>query len=162
MKGEESQEPREGADEIVDRYLNAMTDQSAPASLIPRVQSILAARAARPWWQQSYDRWNRSAQGLFVVSAFFCLALLTWAVSVYSPAALGAWEGGVVSRLISIGAPLWLAGIALYSVLQMMVNQVPIQVYYLVGALIWLGYLFAVGTGAFLCRLVQLQNVRRV
>ena len=149
MKNRDPREAEKSTDEIVDHYLRSLSDQKAPNSLILRVQKALAARAMRPWWQRSFDSWNRQTQVMF-----------GWAASVSSPGIGVGWETVVPAQLVSLGEPLWVLVSVLMSVVQSITRQIPVQIYYVLGGLIWLGYLLTVGTGALLCRLVQLQNTR--
>jgi hypothetical protein len=160
MKDQDPREFDKSPDEIVDHYLRSLSDRNAPSSLMPRVQKALAARAFRPWWQRSFDSWNRQTQVLFLSLACFFLVMFGWAASVSSAGIGVGWETVVPAQLISLGEPLWVLISALVSVVQSITRQIPVQIYYVLGGLIWLGYLFTVGTGALLCRLVQLQNTR--
>jgi hypothetical protein len=160
MKDQDPREIEKSPDEIVDYYLRSLSDQNAPSSLIPRVQRALAVRAMRPWWQRSFDSWNRQAQVLFLSLACLFLLIFGWAASAGSPGIGMGWETVVPAQLIALGEPLWVLISALGSVVQSIIGQVPVQIYYLLGGLIWVGYLLTVGTGALLCRLVQLQNTR--
>ena len=160
MKDQDPREIEKSPDEIVDQYLRSLSDQNAPCSLIPRVQKALAARAMRPWWQRSFDSWNRQTQVIFLSLACFFLVMFGWAASASSSGIGLGWETVVPTQLISFGEPLWVSISVLVSVLQSIARQIPVQIYYILGGLIWLGYLLTVGTGALLCRLVQLQNTR--
>ena len=79
MKNRDPREAEKSTDEIVDHYLRSLSDQKAPNSLILRVQKALAARAMRPWWQRSFDSWNRQTQVLFLSLACFFLVMFGWA-----------------------------------------------------------------------------------
>jgi hypothetical protein len=41
----------------IDRQLKALPELDAPAGLVPRVMATLAARAALPWYRQSWSHW---------------------------------------------------------------------------------------------------------
>ena len=160
MNDQNPREFEESPEEMVDRYFRSLSDQKAPSSLILRVQKTLAARAARPWWQRSFDSWNRRTQGIFLSLAGVFLLVLGWAVSSDLSGLRVIFENVGSAHLVSVGEPLWVLISALGSVVQSIFRQIPVQVYYVLGGLIWLGYLFTVGTGALLIRLVQLQNTR--
>lgn len=56
------------------RALRQLPDRPAPANLIARVQSAIAAQSALPWWQQSWFTWPRLAQFASALVAFALLA----------------------------------------------------------------------------------------
>ncbi len=151
---------RDAADKVLDQYFRALSDTEAPASLIPRVQAAIAARALRPWWQQSYQSWNHKTRTLVLSVAGGMLLLLSWLLPIYLPAISGGGGFGLMTPYSSSLEPLWAVAMLLVGSLQAFLSQVPATVYYLVAAIIWVGYLLAVGTGVFLCRLVQLQKAR--
>jgi hypothetical protein len=41
----------------IDRQLKGLPELDAPAGLVPRVMAALAARAALPWYRQSWSEW---------------------------------------------------------------------------------------------------------
>src|SRR5437764_13255978 len=41
----------------IDRQLKGLPELDAPAGLVPRVMAALAARAALPWYRQSWSQW---------------------------------------------------------------------------------------------------------
>ena len=146
----------DAADKVLDQYFRSLSEQEAPASLLPRVQAAIAARALRPWWQQSYQNWNHRTRILVLSIASGVVLLLSWLLPVYFPMI----EGNGALPFASTIEPAWAIGSLLLESMQKLINQVPATVYYLVGSFVWVGYLLTVGAGAFLCRLVQLQNAR--
>ena len=55
---------------LVDAELKKLPPLRAPASLVPRVMAVLAARSSPPWWRRSWWDWPLAAQ-----AAFFLLGL---------------------------------------------------------------------------------------
>jgi hypothetical protein len=53
----------------IDSELKKLPFSKAPASLAPRVLSILAARARMPWWHRAWWDWPLAAQAAFLVVA---------------------------------------------------------------------------------------------
>ncbi len=158
MKEDKSNIPRAGAEEMVDRYLRSLSDLKAPESLIPRVRTVIEARAKRPWWQQSYQGWDSNTRRwvLFVVCCM--MSALGWFATSLVPEL---WRDTWVNLpLVSALEPLLQVGAILVGMIQNYLGQVSAIVYYVVGALLWSGYLLTVGAASFLCRLVQLQNAK--
>ena len=54
---------------LLDAELKKLPPVAAPASLVPRVMAILAARQARPWWQRSWWDWPLAAKASFLLVA---------------------------------------------------------------------------------------------
>lgn len=58
---------------LIDRELRKLPELQAPASLVPRVMSVLERQARRPWWQRAWwewpglARWAASAVALAVL-----------------------------------------------------------------------------------------------
>ena len=63
------------------RELRKLPDLSAPATLGPRVLSVLRARAAQPWWQQAWWHWPRTPKWALVVCALALAALFNGSAS---------------------------------------------------------------------------------
>jgi len=49
--------------------LKSLPPLKAPASLLPNVMAVLAARAAMPWWQRAWWEWPLTAKVAFVLLA---------------------------------------------------------------------------------------------
>jgi hypothetical protein len=101
---------------LVHQELRQLPLRKAPGTLAPRVLAAIQARAARPWWQQSWWHWPLLAQ----------LALLGLALSIIAGFSGGGWfvvnQAAVYSqmawdRVVLLGdglAPLGNAGLLLY------------------------------------------------
>jgi hypothetical protein len=62
---------------IIDQELRKLPDLPAPQTLAPRVLAAIRARAAKPWWQQSWWNWPLAAQVAFVAVAIAIAGLFT-------------------------------------------------------------------------------------
>ena len=158
MKKEKSNERRPESDEIVDRYLRALSELEAPGSLIPRVQAVIEARAKRPWWQQSYQEWELPTRRRVLSVACFSMFILGWLVTAIVPE-LGRETFGNLPLLKAMD-PIWQLANMTANVVRGYLAQLSPLVLYGLGALGCFGYLLTVGAASFLCRLVQLQNAR--
>jgi hypothetical protein len=66
-------------EELEQRLHRALRDvplHRAPDTLEDRVLAVLAARAARPWWQRSYSHWPVAARSVFLVGSATVAALV--------------------------------------------------------------------------------------
>src|SRR5690349_16789548 len=54
-------------EELMHRELRKLPDLEAPASLIPRVRSAIAARARQPWWRRPMLTWPLAMRAVFIV-----------------------------------------------------------------------------------------------
>jgi hypothetical protein len=59
----------EDLEKFIHQTLRALPDRRAPHSLESRVLAALAARAALPWWQQSFARWPLAARVAFFIGS---------------------------------------------------------------------------------------------
>lgn len=59
----------EELEKLIHQTLRALPDRRAPRTLEARVLAAIEARAALPWWQQSFRQWPAAARGLFLVVA---------------------------------------------------------------------------------------------
>jgi hypothetical protein len=59
-------DPKE-LERLVHAALRALPDRRAPHTLENRVRAAIAARASRPWWQQSFLQWPLAMRGAFLV-----------------------------------------------------------------------------------------------
>ena len=94
-----------------------------------------------------------------LVSAVFCLWGLSWGLANLSVL----WEGiqgETQIVLMALAKPLSELGSFAISTALSLIQNSPMIVWYGVGTMAAIGYLMTVGTGAFLCRIVQLQNAR--
>jgi len=67
----------EELEQLIHQTLRALPDRHAPRSLEARVLAAIAARAALPWWKQSFAQWPLAARGVFIV---FCGGLVKLAL----------------------------------------------------------------------------------
>ncbi len=56
-------------EQIIHQTLRSLPAHRAPHSLEARVLAAVAARAARPWWRQSFAQWPLAARVAFVLSS---------------------------------------------------------------------------------------------
>lgn len=66
-------------EKFIHRTLRALPDRSAPDALVRRVQAAIAARAARPWWRQSWYHWPVAMRAAFLLVATGAAAALALA-----------------------------------------------------------------------------------
>ena len=62
---------------MVDHTLQGLPERRAPRSLVTRVHSELARRAALPWWRRGFAEWPLWARGTFVA---LCVGLVSLSV----------------------------------------------------------------------------------
>lgn len=62
-------EPDPRLEVLLGAELRQLPPVAAPASLLPRVMSAIAARARLPWWQRAWWDWPLTAQGAFLLIA---------------------------------------------------------------------------------------------
>lgn len=147
-------------EDVVDRYLRSLSDEPAPASLLPRVRAAIAERAFRPWWQRPYTTWTTRLQGLVLLAAASCLIGMSWLLPQMMLIMEQSWTLAWSGALGGFVEPLWTLGTGLALIIQRLLAQVPMPLFYLFGGMMCIGYLILVGTASMACRLVQLQNVR--
>lgn len=67
----------EQLEKLIHQNLRALPDRRAPRSLESRVLAAIEARAALPWWQQSFRAWPVAARAAFLlVSAALLFAVV--------------------------------------------------------------------------------------
>ncbi len=137
----------------LDRQLKALPDRPAPATLVPRALALLAARARRPWYRQTWLFWPRWAQAGSLVAVSFVLGALTFALLHAGEVA----STGQVSEQLSVWlAPfkaLWGAGEALVTAIGLLVQKVGFWVWVGIAALCAAMYAACIGLGTILCRI---------
>lgn len=57
----------EDLEKLIHQTLRSLPDRRAPRSLEARVLAAIEARAARPWWQQSFAQWPMAARIVFLL-----------------------------------------------------------------------------------------------
>jgi hypothetical protein len=67
----------EDLEKFIHRTLRALPDRRAPRSLESRVLAAIEARAAQPWWKQSFAEWPIAARCVFLL---FTAGLVKFAV----------------------------------------------------------------------------------
>jgi hypothetical protein len=75
-------------EQIIHRTLRSLPDRRAPRSLEHRVMAAIAARAALPWWKQSFARWPLAARAGFLLASVAALLLVTFGSTAVDTAAL--------------------------------------------------------------------------
>lgn len=73
---------QEALEKFVDRVLREQPLRRAPADLPDRVLAIIEQRAARVWWQMSFNEWPTAARVLFILASIaigaLALEIPTW------------------------------------------------------------------------------------
>jgi len=59
----------EDLEKFIHQTLRSLPARRAPLSLESRVRAALEARAALPWWKQSFARWPLAARVAFVIAS---------------------------------------------------------------------------------------------
>ena len=59
----------EDLEKFIHQTLRALPARRAPHSLESRVRAAIAARAALPWWRQSFARWPLAARVAFFIGS---------------------------------------------------------------------------------------------
>ena len=160
MRFDESYRAENRDEDVVDRYLRSLVDEPAPVTLLPRVQAAIAERVSRPWWLRPYTTWTTGTQGMVILAAMTCLMGMSWMIPQAMVLLDQSWTLAWSGALGGFVEPLWAVGSGLALVVQRLVGQVPVPLFYLLGGMMCIGYLILVGTASLACRLVQLQNVR--
>ena len=82
----------EDLEKFIHQTLRALPDRPAPRSLESRVLAAIDARAALPWWRQSFGQWPIAARCVFILlsAGLVKLALMAtvWAVGGFHESAL--------------------------------------------------------------------------
>lgn len=77
----------EDLEKFIHETLRTLPDRKAPSSLELRVRAAIEARAALPWWRQSFMQWPVAARGAFAVLSVgllkLAMMLTVWIVSGY-------------------------------------------------------------------------------
>jgi hypothetical protein len=121
----------EDLEKFIHQTLRALPARRAPLSLESRVHAALAARAALPWWKQSFAQWPVAARVAFFIAsagiAKLALIAIVWAMAGFDGVQLTsafstqfAWIQTVSAVFAGIGnfcgtlyrsiPPLWLYG----------------------------------------------------
>lgn len=61
--------PPEDLEKFIHQTLRSLPARRAPLSLESRVRAAIAARAAQPWWKQSFAAWPMAARVAFVIGS---------------------------------------------------------------------------------------------
>ena len=67
-------EPDPNLEALIDAELKKLPPIPAPARLVPRVLTILEARAQAPWWQRAWWDWPLSARAGFILVSLAIVA----------------------------------------------------------------------------------------
>ena len=121
----------EDLEKFIHQTLRSLPARRAPFSLESRVQAAIAARAALPWWKQSFAQWPVAARVAFFIGsagiAKLAIMAVVWGMAGFDGAQLAnafstqfAWIQTVTVVFAGIGnffgtvyrsiPPLWLYG----------------------------------------------------
>jgi hypothetical protein len=80
----------EDLEKFIHQTLRSLPARRAPHSLESRVRAAIAARAALPWWRQSFAQWPLAARVAFVIGsaglAKLAIMAVVWAMAGYDGA----------------------------------------------------------------------------
>jgi hypothetical protein len=80
----------EELEKFIHQTLRSLPARRAPHSLESRVRAAIEARAALPWWKQSFARWPLAARAAFIVAsagiAKFAIMGAVWAMAGFDTA----------------------------------------------------------------------------
>ena len=127
----------------IDALLKGLPELRAPRTLLPRVMAALEARAASPWYRQSWQSWPASMRVvclLVLISAFGGICLAGWKLP---QADAYASTARVVGHWLATFGAVW----GLFSTL---LNTVAVMTRHLPGALL-AGCLVSLGLAYGLC-----------
>ena len=104
----------EDFEKFIHQTLRSLPSRRAPSSLESRVRAAIAARAARPWWQQSFAAWPVAARVAFVILsagiAKLAIMAVVWGMGGFDGAQLVtsfstqfAWVQSVSNLVTSVG-----------------------------------------------------------
>lgn len=111
--------PEQDLEKWMDRELRPLPAPHAPETLAPRVMAAIAARAALPWYRQTWFEWPRGWQAASAAVAALLLAAWVFAPWQTLPGAeslmniggqlnaILASAGGALDRVMQISLPLW-------------------------------------------------------
>ncbi len=113
----------------IDAVLEGLPDRPAPRTLLPRVMAAIEARAALPWYRQSWQTWPASIRVV-------CLVVL---ISVFGGICLAGWKlpqaDAYASTVREVGR--WLSTLgAVWDLFSTLLNAVVLMVKQLPGPLI--------------------------
>ncbi|MDB6126211.1 MAG: hypothetical protein JWM35_107 [Verrucomicrobia bacterium] len=98
----------EDLEKLIHETLRSAPLHRAPRSLESRVMAAIEARAALPWWKQSFARWPMAARVAFFVAsaglAKVALMALVWAMAGFDGAQFANAFGTQVAWIESISA----------------------------------------------------------
>jgi hypothetical protein len=138
----------EELEKMVHSALRSLPNRRAPATLEARVRSALEARAALPWWHQSYAHWPLAVRiGFFGLSAALVAFLVYASVLLPNSSDLSA-NTGALAPLVSWGTRLLAAGRSIIDFVSLVARNLPAVWVYGVGACIVGTYAMLAGLGA--------------
>lgn len=129
----------EDLEKFIHQTLRSLPDRRAPHSLESRVRAAIEARAALPWWKQSFAQWPMAARVAFFIGsaglAKLAIMAVVWAMADFDGAQLAnafstqvGWIQSVSAVFAGIGdfcgtlyrsiPPLWLyVGLAVTAIM---------------------------------------------
>jgi hypothetical protein len=104
----------ENLEKFIHQTLRAQPNRTAPRSLESRVMAAIAARAALPWWRQSFMQWPVAARCAFILLSIglvkLALMATVWAVGGFHESAIVTqasahfgWAEAIIGGLKGVG-----------------------------------------------------------
>jgi hypothetical protein len=147
-------EPDPKLERLIHRELRSLPDRPAPESLLPRVMAAIRERQSLPWWARPWTSWPRGAQMVSFLLLLGVLGGLGWGWPT-------AWEAvgpvetvGIPDRLLSPLGTLWQGIVTLGGEAMAYLNAEGRPLLLMIGCVVLALYLFCVGLGTALVRLV--------
>ena len=137
----------------IDRALRALPDLQAPASLLVRVRSAIAQRAAVPWYRQSWQMWPvvwRVAAMTVLLASFGGLCFASWQLTRAAGFSLAMQE---VGHLFSGVTAIWTAMNAVAGTGLVVIKHLSTGLLIATCAAVVFGYAICVGLGTAVVRL---------
>ncbi|HYE32870.1 MAG TPA: hypothetical protein VEH27_15690 [Methylomirabilota bacterium] len=139
-------------EKLIDRKLKMLGERPAPGTLMPRVLAAIAAQKALPWYKRSFQRWPKSAQILFLITAAVAYVGVIYGISV-ADSAVNLTEAAKSTAVAeNAGAALSFFE-ALFRAGKLLANQLTLPWIAAIAALVMFMSASVVGAGAAIVRL---------